>query len=102
MENMIEKIVQMDEQAQKLAQQAQQNKVAMEQEIAQIHKEVYEQYLLGARQRIEKSKAAEEAAADEKWKVIEQRQAQQNAQFKKNFAENKDKWVDQIVQNVLS
>lgn len=102
MENLVEKIVQMDEQAQRLAQEVQSTKLELEKEVTQIHREIYEQHLLGAKQRIEKLRISEEAKADELWKSIEKKQAKRKSSLLESARTHKDEWVERIVQDVLT
>ena len=101
MEDMLAKIVEMDEKARELTEEANQEKVSSEADIAKAKEDVYNNYIEKARKRIAKNEITERNAADEKLKKSQQEQKAALERLEKNFSENCDKWVDSIVSAVI-
>lgn len=102
MEDMLAKIVEMDEKARELTEEANQEKVSSEQDIAKAREVVYNNYIESARKRIAKNEATERKVADEKLKKSQQKQKEALDSLEKNYSENCGKWVDTIVKRVIS
>ena len=101
MEDMLAKIVEMDEKARELTEEANQEKVSSEADIAKAKEDVYNNYIEKARKRIAKNEITERKAADEKLKKSQQEQKEALKRLEKTFSENCDKWVDSIVSAVI-
>lgn len=101
MQDMIKKIIEMDEEARKLKAQAEQEKLQSEQEVLKAKQQIHEEYLQRARVRAEKNAKTEQEAADAQW---EKTQAEHKAvldRLNKEFKDNCDGWVDVITRNVV-
>lgn len=101
MEDMLAKIVEMDERARELTEEANREKVNSEADIAKAKEDVYNNYIEKARKRIAKNEITERKAADEKFKKSQQEQKEALERLEKTFSENCDKWVDSIVSAVI-
>ncbi len=101
MENMIKRIVQMDEQARLLTQDAQRAKVDSAAGIAQKKKEMREDYISRARSRIKENEKAEQAAAEAEWKEIEQKYQRMTQQMDETYHARREQWVEHIVSHVI-
>ncbi len=101
MEDMLSKIVEMDEKARKLTEEADREKATSEQDIAKARDAVYNHYIENARKRIEKNEATERRAADDRLKRSKQKQKEAFEKLEKTFSDNCDKWVDEIVSQVI-
>lgn len=102
MEDMLAKIVEMDEKARELTEQANEEKVNLEQDIAKAKEDVYNNYIEKARERIAKNEITERKAADNKLKEAQINQKKALDRLEKTYSENCDKWVDAIVDQVIN
>ena len=68
MQNMIKQIVEMDQKAQQITENAQQEKLNSEKKVSAMRDTIREEYLQRARRRISLNEPQERAAAEEKWK----------------------------------
>lgn len=101
MDDIINKILEMDETARKLEDEAQAEKIASREEVIKKRQEVYDEYLSSAKEHLELFKLAARKSSDEKWKATEKHYQQVSSSIDKLFEENKNKWVDEIVAGVL-
>ncbi len=101
MDDLIVKILQMDETARKMDEEAQAEKIASREEVKKKHREVYEEYLESARAHVEQYKKAAEEASEKEWSVTKKHYDSLSQKLEKNFNKNKEKWVDEIVTSVL-
>lgn len=102
MDDIISKILEMDEAARKLEDEAQAEKIASRDEVMNKRKEVYEEYLSSAKDHIESFKIAAKKTSDEKWIKIEKHYEDISASLKKKFDKNKEQWINEIVNGVIS
>lgn len=102
MDDIINKILEMDEAARKLEDEAQAEKIASREEVMNKRREVYEEYLSSAKDHIESFKIAAKKTSDEKWSATEKHYKDVSALLDKTFEKNKDKWIDEIVKGVIS
>lgn len=101
MENLLKKIIEMDEKAREQTRQAELDKIRSEQEIEELKTRIYNDYIDRAKERVEKNIAID----------LEQAQAQRDAyaeririaeqELHQTYDQNADKWVDEIVTNVI-
>lgn len=101
MQDMIAKIVEMDEKAREMTAQAQREKAMSEQDIAQAKEKIYNDFIERARRRIKINEETERKAAEENWKKTEAQHQQTLARLEKVRTENSEKWADEIVKRVL-
>jgi len=102
MENMINRIVEMDKKAKAITDAAGQERAAAEQDIARKAEEIRNEYLERARRRINLNGETERKLADEKWKVKEAAFTAQRETMDKLAAEKSAAWTDEIVGRVLA
>lgn len=102
MDDIISKILQMDETARKMEDEANAEKIASREEVKKKRQEVYEEYLESARTHVEEYKKTAKKASDENWKKTEKYYSDVSKSLDKNFKDHKDKWVNDIVNGVLS
>ncbi|MCQ4022881.1 MULTISPECIES: hypothetical protein [unclassified Ruminococcus] len=102
MEDMLAKIVEMDEKARELTEEANREKVNSEADIAKAKEDVYNNYIEKARKRIAKNEITERKAADEELEKFKLKQKESLERLEKTFSENCDKWVDGIVTAVIN
>lgn len=102
MDDIISKILEMDETARKLDDETQAEKIASRDEVMSKRKEVYEHYLSSAKDHIDSFKLAAKKSSDEKWKKTEAHYKKISSSLDETFEKNKDKWIDDIVSGVIS
>ena len=102
MEDMLAKIVEMDEKACELTEEANKEKVSSEADIAKAKEDVYNNYIEKARKRIAKNEITERNAADEELKKSQRQQKEALEKLEKTYSENCGKWVDSIVSAVIN
>lgn len=99
---MISKIIEMDEKARDLNEEALKSKIDYEQEIIAAKEKIIKDYLERARNRVQINAQSERDAA--KKSLAETREA--HAQIEQNLNElykaNCDRWVDEIFKRVIS
>ena len=102
MQDLLKKIIEMDEQARKIEQQAKDEKIKSEEEVEQLKEQIYNDYIVRAKDRIEKNIAVDRANADKRIAAAQERTEQMKADMNRLYQENKDAWVNEIVQRSLS
>ncbi|MBQ5439598.1 MAG: hypothetical protein IIT49_02310 [Clostridia bacterium] len=102
MDDIISKILQMDETARKMEDEAQAEKIASREEVKQKRQEVYDEYLKSAKTHVEEYKKSESKIAEEKMKETEKRYRGISKALEKKYNDNKEKWVNGIVNGVLT
>lgn len=102
MDDIISKILQMDETARKMEDEANAEKIASREEVKKKRQEVYDEYLESARAHVEEYKKAAQKSSDENWKKTEKYYSNVSKSLDKKFRDHKEKWVNDIVNGVLS
>ena len=102
MDDMLSKIVNMDEKVRMENKQAEQTKADSFKVIAKKKDAIYNDYISRARKRIKKNELAERDAAEKKWQELEVKQKVFLDDLDKLYADNGEKWVETIVQNVIN
>lgn len=97
MQDMIKKIIEMDKEARRLNDEALQRRAGAAQAAAAKRSEVYENYLLMARNRVETIRKVEMQNAGEQIAVIEKRGEEAAARLREQYSANRQRWVDDIV-----
>ena len=101
MENMIKRIVEMDEKARELTQDAQRAKVDSAADSAIKKQQMRDEYLDRARKRIKVNEKTEQEAADAEWKKTEQKYKDLAQQMNETYNTHHEEWVNQIVSHVI-
>ncbi len=102
MDEVISKILQMDETARKMDEEAQAEKIASHEEVKKKRQEVYEQYLENAKAHVEEYKTKAKKDYESTWKETVKHYDDISKDLERKFANNKDRWVEEIVNGVLS
>lgn len=102
MKDMIKKIVEMDLEAQKLYEQNLSEKDNLEKVIEDEKKEIIEKHLNEAKKIVAEKEAEFKKDAESEWEKNENSRAEALEKLQKDYEENCDKWVDSIVERVLS
>ena len=101
MQNMIKQIVEMDQKAQQITENAQQEKLNSEKKVSAMRDTIREEYLQRARRRISWNEPQERAAAEEKWKETQNRLQEVSRHLDAVYAEKGDEWVKMLTDRVL-
>jgi len=102
MEDMINRVIEVDEMEQQLTASADSSRRQAEADVEKKRTEIRDEYLQHAKQRIELARAMEQKNADE---TLAEQVAQHKAQLEqleKFYAEHKGGWVDTIVSRVIA
>lgn len=102
MQDMLAKIIAMDENARKIKEEAEQNKIKSEKEIEELREKIYSDYIERAKERIDKNIAVDREYAEESLKEYAEKVSQAESDMKALYAEKGDQWVDAIVSRVLA
>ena len=102
MQDLLKKIIEMDEQARKIEQQAKSEKLASEAEIDELREKIYNDYIIRAKDRIEKNIAVDKAHADEKLAAFEKEAEKLKSDMDNKCSAEKERWVNEIVSRVLA
>lgn len=102
MQDLLKRIIEMDEQARKIEQQAKDEKIKSEEEVEQLKDQIYNDYIVRAKDRIEKNIAVDRENADNKYAEAKQHCEAMKQEMNRLYQENKDSWVNEIVKRSLS
>ena len=101
MQNMIKKVVEMDEKARELEAQAQQEKVSIKEKIELQRKKVHDEYVEQARIRAKKNDQMAQEKAEKQLEESVKKHQEALSKLKEQFNLNCDAWVDEIVKRVI-
>ena len=102
MQDVIKKLVDIDEQAKVYSEETNKEKEKLEADIQQETERIYEKYMADAKADVEAQKKTIEANSASKFEEGEARRKEQIKALRDKFDENSDKWVEQIVEEVIS
>ena len=101
MQNMIKQIVEMDQKAQQITENAQQEKLNSEKKLAAMRDKIREEYLQRARRRIALNEPQERSAAEAKWQETHSRLQEISKRLEETYAEKGEDWVNTLTNRVL-
>ena len=102
MQDMLKKIIEMDEQARLVKDQAQQEKAATEKEIIETKQKIYDDYIERAKDRVKKNLEVDRAHAEKEWQETKTAHDHALTILNQQYDDNCDKWVDEIVNRVIN
>ena len=102
MQDLLKKIIEMDEQARKIDQQAKTEKLKSEAEVEELREKIYTDYIVRAKERIEKNTAVDKAKAEKKLAEAAKNAEKAKKEMTALYEKNKNSWVDEIVARVLA
>lgn len=102
MQDLLKRIIKMDEQARKIEQQAKDEKIKSEAEVEQLKEQIYNDYIVRAKDRVEKNIAVDRENAEKRYAQAKQHQQDMKQEMNRLYEQNKDSWVDEIVKRALS
>ncbi len=101
MEDMISKIVDMDKKARDITDEAIKSKIDYEQQIIITKEKIKNDYLERAKKRIEINRQTARKKADERLKLLKEKNEAIIQKLERAYSENGDEWVDGIVSRVV-
>ena len=101
MQDMIAQIVEMDEKARRITEQAQQDKLHAEQEIAIRREQIEQEYLERARERLKKIEQTERELAIQALKESEAKNEEAAKRLDAQYQEKAEQWVQQLFERVI-
>ncbi|MBR2109248.1 MAG: hypothetical protein IJ932_04790 [Ruminococcus sp.] len=102
MQDVIKKLVDIDEQAKVFNEETNKEKEKLEVQIQEDAEKIYEKYMSDAKVEVETEKKKIDADGAAKFEQGEARRKEQAQVLKNKFDANADKWVEQIVESVIS
>ncbi len=101
MQNMISKIIEMDEAARQLIAKAEEEKIKCEADIANSEEEIKKSYIKHAKKRIKDFEQKERISAQKAWEITSQNNKKRSSELDSIYKDNFDKWVDTLVKMVI-
>lgn len=102
MENMIKKIVDADNEAKAMEQDALQEKERLNKEIEAEAQQIYESYMSKADEAVKRKEAIITQKAEQQLQEVKQKQQSALIKLKSDYEQNCNKWVDSIVARTIS
>lgn len=101
MQDIVKEIIEMDRKAREATDAINEERANSEREIADARISMREKYLEEARKTIPQNIAAEKQAAQDKWEIVEKKNAKLSQQLDELYSRKCDEWVQTIVANVI-
>ncbi len=102
MEDIITKLVEIDEKAKAFGDETKKQKEAIESEIVAETERIHDKYMADAKKTVETEKKEIEDKAAESFHRNEAKRDKSISDLKSNFDKNVDSWVERIVSEVLA
>ena len=102
MQDVIKKLVDIDEQAKVFNEETNKEKEKLEVQIKEETEKIYDKYMADAKVEVETEKKKIDSEGAAKFEKGEERRKEQAQSLKQKFDANADKWVEQIVESVIS
>ena len=102
MQELLAKIIEMDANARRIKQAAEQDKLNSEAEIEELRQKIYDDYIKRAKERVEKNIAVDRQLAQEEYDAYKEQAERIKTELNESYKQNKDRWVSEIVNNVIS
>ncbi len=100
MQDMLKKIIEMDEQARLVKEKAIQEKAATENEIIKTKQKIYDEYIERAKDRVKKNLDVDRNNAEKNWQITKSKYDNALNDLETMDKENHNKWVNEIVARV--
>ncbi len=101
MQDMISKIIKMDEEARKITEEVKSNIEKSDQEVIDYKKKIQVEYLDRARKRIEKNRVNEQNQSDEMLNKAREKNKSLMLKMEEQRNLNFNKWVEEVVQRTV-
>lgn len=101
MKDMLKRIIEMDEQARLVKEKAIEEKAATEIEIKETKQNIYNDYIERAKERVKKNLDVDRQNAQKNWEETEKKHKCVLRELEQMDKDNHDRWVSEIVNNVI-
>ena len=101
MQDLLKKIIEMDEQARKIERKVESEKIKSEEEVDKLREQIYNDYIARAKDRIEKNIAVDRAQAQERLNEYKAQTDEKKDTMHRLYEDNKERWVEEIVNRSL-
>ena len=101
MQDMIKRIIDADNEAKALEEKNRQSAETQKEKIERQSREMYDKYMAEAMETVHKNDAQEELKSEKAWLDVATRQHSAMIKLKSDFDNNRDRWVDEIVNRVI-
>lgn len=101
MKDVIKELVDIDEQAKLYNEETKRQKEKLESDIEKETKKIHEKYMNEAKEKAESEKAEIEKENLNKFQMSEAKRKASAEKLQKQFDDNADKWVNEIVEDIL-
>lgn len=102
MQDLLKRIIEMDEQARKIEKEAESEKIKSEEEVDKLRVQIYNDYIERAKERIEKNIAVDKAQAQERLNEYRAQTDEKKSTMRRLYEDNKERWVEEIVNRSLA
>lgn len=102
MQDMLAKIIAMDENARKIKEEAERDKQNSEKDIEELREKIYRDYIERAKERVEMNIAVDKEHAEEALREYTEKVEAAEAEMQRLYQENGDAWVDAVVNSVIA
>lgn len=102
MQDLLKKIIKMDEEARKIEQQAKSEKIKSEEEIEALREQIYNDYIVRARERVEKNIAIDRKNAEKQLEEYQKKTDDAKSEMEQLYQQKHEAWVDEIVERALA
>ena len=101
MQDMLKKIIEMDEQARLVKEQAQKDKAATEHEVIETKKKIHDDYIERAKERVKKNLEVDKEKAEKEWEATAHKHQLITERLVQMDKDKHEFWVNEIVKNVI-
>ena len=101
MQDIVKEIIDMDRKAREATDAINQERINSEREVAEARVEMRKKYLEDARKTIPQDISAEKKAAEDKWGIVERKNAALSQKLDELYSQKGDEWVQTIVAKVI-
>lgn len=101
MKDIIKELVDIDEQAKLYSEETKKQKEALEKEIEEEVQKIQDKYKAEAKEEVELKKQDIEKKSADKFNINEEKRKAAMSKLQRQFDENFEKWVNEIVEDVL-
>ena len=102
MQELLSKLIEMDERARALREEAEREKAKSEKNVDKLRRHIYDDYIERAKDRVEKNFAVDRKMVQDELKTYRETIDTLKAEMENKYENEGDGWVDEIVARVLS
>ena len=102
MQDLLSKIIETDENARKIKEAAERDKLSSEAQIEELRLKIYDDYITRAKSRVEKTIAMDRQQAEERYAELKAESAALMERLQSASAHNTERWADEIAQRAIN